>query len=81
MKEYIQINPKDNVAVKISDNSDKNGENIPRGHKIALKDIKKGEVIYKYGFPIGKASKDIVKGEWVHSHNLATGLGDNLEYN
>lgn len=81
MKDYLQINPKDNVAVKISDNSDKNGENIPRGHKIALKDIKKDEVIYKFGFPIGKASKDIMKGEWVHSHNLVTGLGDNLEYN
>lgn len=78
MKEYLQINPKDNVAVIMVDTEGENA--VPRGHKIALTDIPEGEFVIKYGFPIGIASKDIAKGEWVHSHNLKTGLGENLEY-
>ena len=41
---------------------------VPYGHKIAVKDIKKGELIMKYGEEIGIATKDIVKGEYVHVH-------------
>ena len=43
---------------------------IPLGHKIALKDIKQGEIVIKYGRPIGKATKDIKIGEHVHIHNI-----------
>ncbi len=52
--------------------------NIPRGHKIALKEILAGEPVLKYGFPIGLASKDIHRGEYVHVHNLESqrGRGD-----
>ena len=39
-------------------------------HKIALKNIKKDEKVYKYGNPIGKATKSIERGEWIHTHNL-----------
>lgn len=51
---------------------------VPYGHKIAVKDIKKGELIMKYGEEIGIATKDIVKGEYVHVHNLDSmrGRGD-----
>lgn len=51
---------------------------IPYGHKIAVKDIKKGELINKYGEEIGIATKDIKKGEYVHVHNLDSmrGRGD-----
>lgn len=51
---------------------------IPYGHKIALCDIHKGEQITKYGEEIGVASHDIVKGEYVHVHNLDSmrGRGD-----
>ena len=51
---------------------------VPYGHKIAVKDIKKGELIMKYGEEIGIATKDIVKGEYVHVHNLDNmrGRGD-----
>jgi altronate dehydratase small subunit len=51
---------------------------IPYGHKIALRDIKKGEQITKYGEEIGVASHDIAKGEYVHVHNLDSmrGRGD-----
>ena len=45
-------------------------EAIPYGHKLALQDIAKGQIIGKYGEEIGMASSDIQKGEHVHIHNL-----------
>ena len=63
------INKLDNVDINLSD-----------GHKYALRDIKKGENIIKYGNPIGHATEDIKKGEHVHSHNLKTNLSGNLTY-
>jgi hypothetical protein len=39
-------------------------------HKIALKQIAKGEEIKKYGEVLGHASKSILKGEWIHVHNI-----------
>ena len=54
--------------------------NLENGHKYALRDIKKGENVIKYGNPIGHATADIAKGEHVHTHNLATNLSDNLTY-
>ncbi len=44
-------------------------EAIPRGHKIALRDIAEGEHILKYGEVIGMATSDIATGQWVHVHN------------
>lgn len=51
---------------------------VPYGHKIALCAITKGQSIYKYGEIIGAASRDIVKGEYVHIHNMEAlrGRGD-----
>jgi len=43
---------------------------VPAGHKIASRDIKKGEPILKYAVTIGFASADIPAGTYVHSHNL-----------
>jgi altronate dehydratase small subunit len=43
---------------------------LPLGHKLALIDIKKGDEIKKYGAVIGKASRDIAGGEYVHIHNV-----------
>ena len=45
---------------------------IPLGHKIALKDLKVGDTIFKYGHDIGKVVKEIKKGEHVHVHNVKT---------
>ena len=45
---------------------------IPLGHKIALKDLKTGDTIFKYGHDIGKVVKEIKKGEHVHVHNVKT---------
>jgi altronate hydrolase len=48
---------------------------IPAGHKVALVDLAEGEIIRKYGHPIGVAGQAISAGEHVHTHNLA-GLED-----
>ncbi len=63
------INRLDNVDINLED-----------GHKYALRDIKAGENVIKYGNPIGHATADIKKGEHVHTHNLRTNLSGNLEY-
>lgn len=63
------LHPLDNVEV-----------NLENGHKYALRDIRAGEPIIKYGSPIGHATQDIAKGEHVHSHNLKTNLDGVLEY-
>jgi hypothetical protein len=44
---------------------------VAEGHKIALVAIARGEVVRKYGHPIGTAARDIAPGEHVHTHNLA----------
>ena len=51
---------------------------VPYGHKIAVKDIRIGEKIMKYGEEIGIATREIIKGEYVHVHNLDSmrGRGD-----
>ena len=71
----IQIHPLDNVEVLLKPCGD-----IPAGHKLALRDIKAGENIVKYGFPVGVATKDIKAGEWVHIHNVRTALDETAEY-
>ena len=53
---------------------------IPKGHKVALVGISVGANIIKYGFPIGHAIENIKKGDWIHSHNVKTNLGETLEY-
>ncbi len=47
-------------------------QDIPLGHKIALKDMKVGDTVIKYGHDIGKVTGDIRKGEHTHIHNLKT---------
>jgi len=53
-------------------------DDVPFGFKMAICDIYKGQDILKYGEPIGKACKDIRKGQLVHVHNLEgkRGRGD-----
>lgn len=87
MVKTIIINASDNVAVALSNL--KKGEtyegvilldDVEKGHKFALKPIKKGEHIIKYGNPIAYASADIAAGEHVHTHNAHTNLKGELEY-
>ena len=53
-------------------------EPIPRGHKVALRAIRCGEPIVKYGSAIGTATMDVAAGAHVHVHNVAStrGRGD-----
>lgn len=55
-------------------------EDIPFGHKVALRDIKAGEDVIKYDYPIGHATQDIKAGQHVHLHNLKSNLGGAAEY-
>lgn len=48
------------------------GEDIPLGHKVALRDLKAGQKVREYGRPIGAATQDIARGAHVHVHNLKT---------
>lgn len=45
-------------------------DDIPLGHKIALRDLASGDQVIKYGTVIGRATRDIRAGEHVHVHNL-----------
>ncbi len=87
MQDFIIINEKDNVAVALQElpaGSDLDGivtkMPVPQGHKVALADIGEGEPVIKYGAPIGTAKEAICAGEWVHTHNVKTGLGEQLSY-
>jgi altronate hydrolase len=87
----VRIDPNDNVATLLADAAA--GEAvvaggapvtaamaIPRGHKIALAPIAPGDVVIKYGFPIGRATAAIAPGEHVHSDNVATALAGQQAY-
>lgn len=87
MREFVKINGDDKVAVALKPLPagsilDVDGtriqleEEIPQGHKFALCRIGEGETVVKYGFPIGIATKEILPGAWIHTHNLRTGLGE-----
>jgi hypothetical protein len=48
------------------------GEPIKLGHKIALSPIASGSAVIKFGVAIGRASRDIAAGQWVHLHNCSS---------
>ena len=79
----LVLAPSDNVGMVLSDVAagfvfDNGGvavtarDRIPMGHKIALRPIRRGDKVVKFGAPIGSATRDIAPGEHVHTHNLAS---------
>jgi altronate dehydratase small subunit len=81
----IVLSPRDNVAVALKDlksgdtvNVFINGtelvikllNDVPFGHKFAIRDIRKCDFVIKYGHVIGRAKRDIRVGEHVHVHNI-----------
>ncbi len=54
-------------------------DDIPIYHKMAVTDIGKGSLIYKYGEVMGVASRDIRAGEWAHVHNIDSTRGRGAE--
>jgi (2R)-sulfolactate sulfo-lyase subunit alpha len=47
-------------------------QDIPIGHKIALKDMAVGDTVIKYGVDIGKVVAPIKKGQHAHTQNIKT---------
>lgn len=45
---------------------------VPIGHKIALRDLQKGDTVFKYGEDIGKITANVGKGQHLHTHNCKT---------
>ena len=91
MQDFIKINKDDNVAValkpiakgttvNVAGTDVTTLEDVPQGHKFAIKPIKKGDAVIKYGFRIGYAQADVEVGGWIHTHNLRTALGELLDY-
>ena len=88
---YLKINSADNVAVAITalpagEKLIVDGkeiilnEDIPAGHKFALKDFAEGENVIKYGYPIGHARTARKQGDWMNENNIRTNLAGLLEY-
>jgi altronate dehydratase len=80
-KNYIVMNETDNCAtalesIKKGEEVDYSGmkfkikQEVPLGHKFALINIKKGDEVRKYGQIIGIATQNILKGDWIHTHNI-----------
>lgn len=85
MPSLIRVHPDDHVAVSLGgvargqtaavDGLEVTARaDVPAGHKIALTDLARGVQVRRYGLPIGRATADIVAGDWVHAHNLASDL-------
>jgi altronate hydrolase len=55
-------------------------EAIPRGHKVALRALQPGDLVRKFGWPIGRVSQPIAPGALVHTGNLVTRLAGLDEY-
>ncbi len=88
---FLKINPADSVVVclqpkKKGDIIEVDGtsiiisEDTPAGHKVLIRDVRQGEDIIKYGYPIGHARQDMKAGDWVNENNLKTNLSGTLEY-
>lgn len=78
---FLLLSDKDNVlvaranspaglAVMLEAGTVHLGRDIPMAHKIARRDIAAGDVILKYGMPIGIATAAIPAGAHVHVHNI-----------
>ena len=80
-KKLLQIHKNDNVVIVVTsihagDHEVIDGRDITFtqeigiGHKVAARQIKAGEKVYKCGVPIGSAREDIPVGAHIHLHNL-----------
>ncbi len=86
MKRCFQVNPADNVATLLEDAGPETAtilgpsrsatvtllEDVALGHKVCTRPVAKGDLIVKYGVPIGVATEDIAMGAWVHLHNCSS---------
>ena len=81
----LKVDALDNVAIVANDGGLPSGtllpegvpgaglvlrEGVPQGHKVALRDLAKGEALLRYGVPIGYAREAIAAGSWVSEARL-----------
>ncbi|MCB1997848.1 MAG: UxaA family hydrolase, partial [Rhodoferax sp.] len=76
----VRMHPDDNVAIVGNPGGLPAGtvlpgglvlqEKLPQAHKVALRDLRVGEPVQRYGIPIGYANRDIAAGHWVHERLL-----------
>lgn len=82
--DLILIHSEDNVAVAarplprgttvaVAGETLSTRQEIPPGHKVAVRPIAAGATVFKYGQSIGVTTAAILPGDWVHSHNLVAG--------
>ena len=78
----VRLNARDNVVIALRDLEAGTSisevgapliNSVPRGHKIAVQPISKGQNVHRYGQIIGQAKSDIAPGEHVHVQNLGMG--------
>ena len=86
LKRCLVINPKDNVCVLLEKADARDVINaggteirlaqaIEMGHKAAIRDLKAGDSVYKYGEEIGYMLEDLAAGGWIHNHNMGCRRG------
>lgn len=85
----IKTTPNDNVAIVANPTGLKRGaivldgielvEDVPMGHKVALKTLQDGDAVIRYNQIIGYANRIIVKGSWINESNISLPQPPNLE--
>ncbi|MCC2978407.1 altronate dehydratase family protein [Sphingomonas sp. PL-96] len=87
----LQVDPRDDVATALRDLAAGETvllgtgavplcEAVAKGHKLAVRPIKAGAEVVKFGWPIGRATTDIAAGAHVHTHNVRTLLEEAQHY-
>ena len=77
----IRLHPQDDVVIArveiptgtlVTKENVRAAVTIPAGHKLAVRDIARGQPAHRYNQVIGFATRDIKAGEHVHVHNVKT---------
>ena len=87
----LQVHAEDEVAIALTDLAEgtvvslatgdvRLRQAVPHGHKFAVRALAAGQPVHKYGFTIGRTTTAVAVGDWVHTHNMVTGLSGTLEY-
>ena len=67
---FIQVHPRDNVAIIVSPDGYRGREHIPQSHKVTLSDVQAGQPVLRYGQTIGLANRPLPAGSWVREEML-----------
>ncbi|TBR76006.1 MAG: galactarate dehydratase, partial [Burkholderiaceae bacterium] len=77
---YITMHERDNVAIVANDGGLPAGtvfasglkliDKVPQGHKVALVDLPAGSPVLRYNVVIGRTTRDVPAGSWVHERLL-----------